>query len=58
MLALGRGQRKLWWRLLFDTDVQIVLQTRVYPNAGDKYPGVRLREISSVAERERAQIVG
>ena len=27
------------------------------PNAGDKYPGVRLREISSVAERERAQIV-
>ena len=27
-------------------------------NAVDMYPGVRLREISSVAERERAQIVG
>ena len=27
------------------------------PNAGDNYPGARLREISSVAERERAQIV-
>ena len=26
-------------------------------NAGEHYPGVRLREISSVAERERAQIV-
>ena len=26
------------------------------PNAGDKYSGVRLRGIRSVAERERAQI--
>ena len=28
------------------------------PNTEDNCPGVRQREISSVAERERAQIVG
>ncbi len=28
------------------------------PNTEDNCPGVRLRELSSVAERERAQTVG